>query len=89
MRRRIERLLRESSALKVADLAVNGDDVMRELEVAPGPAVREALEALLEEVLDDPSRNVREHLVARLRERRSATRGAVTAGEPRNARSGP
>jgi tRNA nucleotidyltransferase (CCA-adding enzyme) len=89
MRRRIGRLLRESSALKVTDLAVSGDDVMRELEVAPGPAVRETLEALLEEVLDDPSRNRREHLVARLRERRSATSGDDTAGEPRNARSGP
>jgi tRNA nucleotidyltransferase (CCA-adding enzyme) len=72
MRGRIEALLRESSALRVTDLAVNGDDVMRELALAPGPAVREALEALLEEVLDDPGRNAREHLLARLRERRAA-----------------
>src|SRR5207244_2534933 len=71
MRRRIEALLAADQALRVTDLAVDGRDVMRELAVAPGPKVRETLEALLEEVLDDPSRNTREHLLARLRERRA------------------
>ncbi|HKQ59412.1 MAG TPA: CCA tRNA nucleotidyltransferase, partial [Candidatus Eisenbacteria bacterium] len=70
MRARIERLLRESSALGVSDLAVSGEDVMRTLGIPPGRPVGEALEALLEEVLDDPSRNTREHLLARLRARR-------------------
>ena len=69
-RRRIERILAESRALRVKDLAVSGDDVMRVLGIPPGPAVREALEALLEEVLDDPSRTQRERLLARLEERR-------------------
>jgi tRNA nucleotidyltransferase (CCA-adding enzyme) len=77
MRARIERLLRESSALRVTDLAVDGNDVMRELEIAPGRAVREALEALLEEVLDDPARNTREHLVMRLRDRRASQRAGA------------
>ncbi len=72
MRERIERLLAESQVLRVTDLAVDGDDVMRELGLAPGPAVGEALEALLEEVLDDPTRNTRDHLLARLRNRRAA-----------------
>ncbi|HEY2955727.1 MAG TPA: HD domain-containing protein [Candidatus Eisenbacteria bacterium] len=72
MRRRIERLLAESRALRVTDLAVDGRDVMRVLGIPPGPAVREALEALLEEVLDDPARNTRERLLARLEERRRA-----------------
>jgi len=72
MRERIERILVESSALHVADLEVDGSDVMRELGIAPGPAVREALEGLLEEVLDDPARNARDHLIVRLRERRAA-----------------
>jgi putative nucleotidyltransferase with HDIG domain len=71
MRERIERLLRESDALQVTDLAVDGNDVMRELAIAPGPAVRDALEGLLEEVLDDPGRNLREHLLTRLRDRRA------------------
>jgi tRNA nucleotidyltransferase (CCA-adding enzyme) len=72
MRERIERLLAESRALAVTDLAVDGRDVMRELGVPPGPAVGETLEALLEEVLDEPARNTREHLTMRLRERRAA-----------------
>jgi putative nucleotidyltransferase with HDIG domain len=66
MRKRIERVLAESRALKVTDLAVDGHDAMRILGLAPGPGVRAALEALLEEVLDDPTRNRREHLLARL-----------------------
>ena len=48
MRRRIERLIAAAHALRVADLAVDGHDVMRVLGIPPGPAVREALEALLE-----------------------------------------
>jgi hypothetical protein len=70
MRRRIQGLLAAERALRVTDLKVDGRDVMRELALPPGPAVRETLEAMLEEVLDDPSRNTREHLLARLRERR-------------------
>jgi tRNA nucleotidyltransferase (CCA-adding enzyme) len=73
MRARIERLLDAADALRVNDLAVDGNDVMRELGLAPGPAVREALEALLEEVMDDPSRNTHAHLIARLRDRRTAS----------------
>jgi tRNA nucleotidyltransferase (CCA-adding enzyme) len=72
MRERIERLLASAAVLRVTDLAVDGNDVMRELGIDPGPAVRDALEALLEEVMDDPSHNLRDHLVARLRERRAA-----------------
>lgn len=76
MRARIERLLAESRALRVSDLTVNGHDVMRVLGVPPGPRVRETLEALLEEVLDQPSRNTREHLLERLERERD--RGADT-----------
>jgi len=67
---RIERLLAEGAALRVSDLAVDGRDVMRVLGIEPGPAVRQALTALLEEVLDDPARNTRERLLERLEERR-------------------
>ena len=72
MRKRIERLLLESRALQVRDLAVDGQDVMRELGLGPGPAVGAALEALLEEVLDDPAHNTRDHLLVRLRHRRTS-----------------
>jgi tRNA nucleotidyltransferase (CCA-adding enzyme) len=69
-RRRIARVLAQSRALRVTDLAADGRDVMRVLGIGPGPAVGEALEALLEEVLEQPERNEREHLLARLAERR-------------------
>lgn len=54
-------------ALNLSTLAVDGDDVMRELHLAPGPAVGEVLDRLLDEVLNDPSLNTRAHLLERLR----------------------
>lgn len=75
MRRRIEALIAADQALHVRDLAVDGNDVMRELGVGPGRAVGETLDALLEEVLDEPSRNTRDHLLTRLRERRAGSGG--------------
>ncbi len=75
MRTRIVRLLEQPAALQRSDLAIDGHDVMRELGVGPGPRVRAALEALLEEVLDLPERNTREYLLERLRRwRRPETR---------------
>jgi tRNA nucleotidyltransferase (CCA-adding enzyme) len=76
MRRRIERLIAESATLHVKDLAVGGREVMEALGIAPGPRVRETLEALLEEVLDRPERNTRDHLLARLEQVRDRAGGA-------------
>lgn len=47
-------------------LNVNGEDVMKILRIAPGPRVGWLLSALLEEVLDDPAKNGREYLIARI-----------------------
>lgn len=49
-------------------LAVKGDDVMRMLGIDPGKKVGSILFVLLDEVLDDPSRNTKEYLEARVRE---------------------
>ncbi len=68
LRARIEAEFARQSALSVRDLAVNGEDVMRVLGVAPGRAVGRALAILLDEVLEDPSRNDRERLLARVAE---------------------
>ncbi|HEY8108411.1 MAG TPA: HD domain-containing protein [Patescibacteria group bacterium] len=46
-------------------LAVDGNDLMRELDLKPGPEVGRVQDALLEEVLDDPKRNTKEHLLER------------------------
>ncbi|HEY7728535.1 MAG TPA: HD domain-containing protein [Candidatus Eisenbacteria bacterium] len=64
---RVAEILRRQEALTVRDLAVDGHDVMRVLGVAAGPRVGRILDRLLEEVLEDPSRNDRERLLGRLR----------------------
>jgi len=48
-------------------LAVDGHDLLV-LGVPPGPRVGEALDYLLERVLDDPSLNTRDRLLALARE---------------------
>lgn len=45
------------------DLAVDGRDLMDEFSMPPGPQIGRILEHLLEQVLDDPSRNTREALL--------------------------
>jgi tRNA nucleotidyltransferase/poly(A) polymerase len=60
--------LREEAVLSVRELAVDGHDLMRELDLAPGPEVGRILDRLLEAVLDDPSRNDRPTLLRLARE---------------------
>lgn len=55
-------------ALSVRELAVGGGELLRELGMAPGPAVGKLLAALFERVLDDPSRNHRDALLELARE---------------------
>jgi hypothetical protein len=65
-----ERIADETSrevTLRVADLAVDGNDVMRELGIGPGRSVRRVLERLLEHVTDTPALNQREELLALIR----------------------
>ena len=50
--------------VEVADLAVDGEDLMREAGIAPGPALGLALRALRDAVVEAPHRNTRETLVA-------------------------
>lgn len=49
-------------------LAVSGTDLMEELGLAPGPLLGQLLAILLEEVIEDPGKNAKEHLLARARE---------------------
>jgi tRNA nucleotidyltransferase (CCA-adding enzyme) len=71
------RIVRELDApLRTADLALDGDDLQRELGLQPGPVIGELLDRLLEAVLDDPRRNDREALLAMAR--RALDRGDAT-----------
>lgn len=54
--------------ISVGQLAINGSDLMTELKLKPSPIIGGILNALLAEVLDNPTRNRREHLLARAKE---------------------
>ena len=63
----------ESAPLDQRALALDGDDLMGELGLDPGPAIGSLLASLLERVLDDPALNEREALLRIARELRDAT----------------
>ena len=67
---RVEAERRKRPALGPKDLAVGGREVMEALGVGPSPEVGEAIRHLVDLVLEDPSRNTREQLLAVLAERR-------------------
>jgi hypothetical protein len=58
--------------IELADLAVSGDD-LRQAGVQPGPSMARLLNRLLEEVLEDPSRNDVGYLMERARTLREET----------------
>jgi tRNA nucleotidyltransferase (CCA-adding enzyme) len=62
LRKRIARVAAADAALRVTDLAIDGKDVMRILDIPPSRRVGEVLEELLEKVLDEPGLNERETL---------------------------
>lgn len=62
----IEKVKRDPLSPKM--LKINGQDVMCILGIPPGPRVGWILSAILEEVLDEPERNVKEYLEKRVAE---------------------
>lgn len=67
LRAHVERVLSAGAALGVKDLAITGQDLMK-LGLRPGPLFGEILRTLLDEVVDDPTKNEPEALAARARE---------------------
>lgn len=65
---RVEKILREQEAVSVKMIKINGDDVMKTLNIAAGPRVGQILNALLEEVIDEIEKNNREYLKSRIKE---------------------
>lgn len=57
----IEKVSRDPISVKM--LKINGNDLMEELKIEPGPRLGYILNILLDEVLDDPSKNTKEHLL--------------------------
>jgi len=54
--------------ISVKMLKIDGNELMKELDIKPGPKVGLILNCLLAEALDDPSKNTKELLIKRVRE---------------------
>ena len=64
---RIDALKRKSPPLTISDLKINGNDVMEELTLNPGPEVGRILNKLLEAVIEEPELNEKGRLMEKLR----------------------
>jgi hypothetical protein len=82
LRARCRAQLAARVALARGDLAVDGDDLMRSLGLAPGPTVGRLLDELLELVVGDPMLNERDLLLATARQ---LVAGDLAAGAPATA----
>jgi tRNA nucleotidyltransferase (CCA-adding enzyme) len=63
----VERILATGAAFSIRDLTIDGRVLMQELGLQPGPDLGRILRALLDEVVDDPSKNQRDVLLERAR----------------------
>ena len=66
-RRRVEDQLKPAP-FSINDMAIDGNDVMKELNIKPGPKIGEILNQLFEEVDEDLFKNTKEYLIKRIRE---------------------
>lgn len=66
-KKRLEEIMYQAPPFTVRDLAVDGYDVMRELDIKPGPRVGQVLRFLLNRVLDNPELNKRDVLLEMIR----------------------
>ena len=69
-KKRVEEQL-QPSPFSINDLAVDGNDIMKILNIKPGPKIGEILQKLFEEVDEDLSRNTKDHLTKRIKELKS------------------
>jgi tRNA nucleotidyltransferase (CCA-adding enzyme) len=74
---RVANVRASDMALKITDLAISGEDLMKELGLQPGKQLGAILKHLLEKVLDEPIVNKREDLLAMAKEYVSTYREAA------------
>lgn len=67
LRERVAAVLSAGDALTVKALAINGNDLMRELGIKPGRHLGQILDQLLEHVIEFPTDNTREVLLGKAR----------------------
>src|SRR2546426_10841200 len=65
---RVQEEIRAASAFSLKDLAIDGNDIMKELGIPQSPRVGRILDELFERVTEDPTLNTREHLLKLARE---------------------
>lgn len=65
--------------ISVSQLAIGGNDLIKELELRPSPIIGGILSALLAEVLDDPKKNTRAYLIPRAQELKTRDPDALKA----------
>lgn len=65
---RVQEEIARANAFSPRDMAVDGNDLMRELGIPQGPEVGRIIRELFERVTDDPESNTRESLLALARE---------------------
>jgi poly(A) polymerase/tRNA nucleotidyltransferase (CCA-adding enzyme) len=68
LEKRIQKIIEEENAITVRDLDIDGNIIMSEFGIAPGPMIGKILNELLEVILDNPEFNNREYLVSKARE---------------------
>lgn len=66
-KKRVEEQL-APAPFSINDLAINGHDVMKELQIKPGKQIGEILQKLFEEVDEDLEKNNKEYLIKRIHE---------------------
>jgi tRNA nucleotidyltransferase (CCA-adding enzyme) len=52
----------------INDLSIDGNDIMKELNLKPGPLVGQILQKLFEEVDEDLTKNNKKYLLKRIKE---------------------
>ena len=65
---RSEGILARGEAISVRDLVIGGKELMEQLGMKPGPRMGVLLDRLMEEVIEDPTRNDPAKLLARAAE---------------------
>nr|WP_272502738.1 HD domain-containing protein [Brachyspira hyodysenteriae] len=60
---RIDKIIEEENAITVKDLKIDGNDLINEFNLNPGPLIGKILNYLLDLILDEPELNNREFLM--------------------------
>jgi len=60
---KVEKEIKNESAFSIKDLDISGEDIMKILNIPPGPKVGEVLKSLFDKVMDNPELNEKETLI--------------------------